>query len=117
VAYDSIELKQELDENIVKLNVDKRKAYNTIINAVDKINETKPGGNVYFIDGPGGTGKTFLYSTILAKIRMKSDVALAVASSGIAALLLPGGRTAHSRFKIPLNLDKYSTCNIKVRVK
>ena len=35
-----------------------------------------------------------------------------VASSGIAATLLPGGRTAHSRFKIPLKLDEDSTCSI-----
>ncbi|OMO80354.1 DNA helicase PIF1, ATP-dependent [Corchorus olitorius] len=32
---------------------------------------------------------------------------------GIASLLLPGGRTTHSRFKIPLTLDEWSTCEIK----
>jgi hypothetical protein len=37
VAYDLIELKQELDENIVKLNVDQRKPYNTIVYAVQVI--------------------------------------------------------------------------------
>ena len=42
---------------------------------------------------------------ILAKIRAQSEIALACASSGIAATLLPGGRTAHSTFKIPLNLQ------------
>ncbi|XP_028106546.1 uncharacterized protein LOC114305630 [Camellia sinensis] len=31
---------------------------------------------------------------------------------GIAALLLPGGRTAHSRFKIPLDPDNSSCCSI-----
>jgi ATP-dependent DNA helicase PIF1 len=31
---------------------------------------------------------------------------------GIAALLIPGGRTAHSRFGIPINIDEYSTCEI-----
>lgn len=39
---------------------------------------------------------------------------MACASSGIAALLLSNGRTAHSRFKIPLELNSFSTCNIKV---
>ncbi|XP_047954108.1 uncharacterized protein LOC125200514 [Salvia hispanica] len=34
-------------------------------------------------------------------------------SSGIASLLLPGGRTAHSRFKIPIIVDEDSMCNIK----
>jgi hypothetical protein len=36
---------------------------------------------------------------------------LCVASSGIAALLLPGGRTSHSRFKIPLQTNETSFCN------
>ena len=37
---------------------------------------------------------------------------LNVASSGIAALLLEGGRTAHSRFAIPLNVLDDSMCHI-----
>src|SRR3954469_22330698 len=66
----------------------------------------------FFIDGPGGTGKTFLYNTLLATIRSSGEIAVAVASSGIAALLITGGRTAHSRFKIPLKLNESSMCNI-----
>ncbi|XP_020967349.1 uncharacterized protein LOC107614824 [Arachis ipaensis] len=41
------------------------------------------------------------------------DIVLNIASSGIASLLLSNGRTAHSRFKIPLNITEYSVCNIK----
>ena len=67
----------------------------------------------YFIDGPGGTGKTFLYKLILSKIRSNEQIALAVASSGLAAVLLPNGRTSHSRFKIPLKIHETSICNIK----
>ena len=39
---------------------------------------------------------------------------MAIASSGIAATLLPGGRTAHSALKLPLNLHSTETptCNI-----
>ncbi|KAL4083880.1 hypothetical protein QTP88_029196 [Uroleucon formosanum] len=42
------------------------------------------------------------------------DIALAVASSGIAATLLEGGRTAHATFKLPLNLTTSVNpfCNI-----
>jgi hypothetical protein len=40
-------------------------------------------------------------------------IVLAVASSGVAALLLPGGRTAHSRFKIPIDLHDRSLCSIR----
>jgi hypothetical protein len=49
---------------------------------------------------------------ILAKVRSNYGIAIAVASSGIAALLLNGGRTAHSRFKIPIKLTKDSTLDI-----
>ncbi|PIA34321.1 hypothetical protein AQUCO_03800129v1 [Aquilegia coerulea] len=51
----------------------------------------------------------------MAKLRSKGKIVLAIASSGIASLLLLGGRTAHSRFNIPLNVDEYSTCNITKR--
>ncbi|KAG7529694.1 hypothetical protein ISN44_Un127g000010, partial [Arabidopsis suecica] len=43
----------------------------------------------------------------------KGDIVLNVASSGIASLLLEGGRTAHSRFGIPLTPNEFATCNMK----
>ncbi|XP_076037532.1 uncharacterized protein LOC143022983 [Oratosquilla oratoria] len=47
-------------------------------------------------------------------VRSKSKVALAVASSDIAATVLHGGRTAHNMFKIPLmEHNERKTCNIK----
>jgi len=67
----------------------------------------------FFVDGLGGAGKTFLYNTLLATVRAEGGIALPVASSGIAALLLEGGRTAHSRFQLPVNnLSSNSNCNI-----
>ncbi|KAL7614265.1 uncharacterized protein LOC128132459 [Lactuca sativa] len=61
-------------------------------------------GGVFFVYGYGGTGKTFLWKTISATIRCDGHIVLNVASSGIASLLLPGGRTAHSRFITPFEL-------------
>ena len=49
---------------------------------------------------------------VLAKIRADGGIALSTASSGIAATLLEGGTTAHSRFKIPIDIHADSTCNI-----
>jgi len=37
---------------------------------------------------------------------------LCVASTGIAALLLPDGRTSHSQFRIPLELTSLSICSV-----
>jgi len=71
-------------------------------------------GEIFYLDAPGGTGKTLVIKLILASIRSKNYIALAIASSGIAATLLPGGRTAHSALKLPLNLHSTETltCNI-----
>jgi ATP-dependent DNA helicase PIF1 len=66
---------------------------------------------VFFVDGPGGTGKTFLYKAILARVRSEGLIGIATATSGIAASILPGGRTAHSRFKVPITLAENSTCS------
>ncbi|OMO89802.1 DNA helicase PIF1, ATP-dependent [Corchorus capsularis] len=89
------------------LNTNQQHAYDKIISVV---NQQK--GGLFFIDGPGGTGKKFLYRAILATIRNDGLIALATATSRIAATLLPGGRTAHSRFKLPLNPEASSVCFI-----
>ena len=99
----------EMNEN---LNGCQQKAYLAIMDAI----HTKC-PKVFFLDGPGGTGKTYLYNCILSRIRGEGKIALACASFGIASLLLSKGRTAHSRFKIPLILTTTSTCNIKVNSK
>jgi hypothetical protein len=44
----------------------------------------------------------FLSHAIINRLRSEGLVVLVVAPSGIVSLLLLGGRTAHSRFKIPL---------------
>ena len=59
-------------------------------------------GRVFFEDGPGGTRKTYLYRALLARVRTTDRITVATATSGIAASIMPGGRTAHSRFKIPI---------------
>lgn len=70
-------------------------------------------GGVFFLHGYGGTGKTFMWQTLASALRCKLQIVLTVASSGIASLLLPGGRTAHSKFKIPVPTEENSTCNIE----
>ncbi|KAI5406498.1 hypothetical protein KIW84_053005, partial [Lathyrus oleraceus] len=67
----------------------------------------------YFLCGYGGTRKTFMWNTLSAALRCKGDIVLNMASSGIAILLLPGGRTAHSKFKISIPCLESSICNIE----
>uniref|UniRef100_K3YXY4 ATP-dependent DNA helicase n=2 Tax=Setaria italica TaxID=4555 RepID=K3YXY4_SETIT len=106
--YDRNSLQKECVELLQKLNLDQRKAFDAITQSVNsKL------GKLIFVNGYGGTGKTFLWKAITKSLRSEGKIVLAVASSGIAALLLPGGRTAHSRFHIPLNINNESTCDIK----
>jgi PIF1-like helicase len=75
------------------------------------VNENR--GGVFFIDGPGATEKSFLYKTLLVEVCSRDLITIATVSFEAAANNLPRGRTAHSRYKIPLQLENNSMCNIK----
>ncbi|KAD4586201.1 hypothetical protein E3N88_23802 [Mikania micrantha] len=108
LAYNRHDLLDEFKHLIITLTDEQRSIFDDIILAVRK----KKGG-VFFVYGYGGTGKTFLWKTLSIALRSEGEIVLNVASSGIASLLLTGGRTAHSRFKIPINLNEDSICTIK----
>lgn len=103
-SYNRNDLNNFVLENIPKLQIEQKRAYDNIMHSVN--NET---GFMFFLDAPGGTGKTFLLRLILATVRRDNKIALALASSGIAATLLDGGRTAHSALKLPLNIHTIDT--------
>ena len=88
------------------LNAEQRSAYDEIMVVVC----SKQDG-LFFVDGPSGTGKIFLYRALLAKLRSLDKLAVATATSGVAAAIMPGGRTAHSHFKIPLSLQEGGCCS------
>src|SRR6266540_4084195 len=102
----SIKVDHEHASVVSSLNREQRYAYDNILSSVDS-----DSGGVFFVDGPGGTGKTFLYKALLARVRSEGKIAVATATSGVAASIMPGGRTAHSRFKIPLNIEDAASCS------
>lgn len=104
-SYDLSDLNL-ITEKASSMTTEQRVIFNEVIDSVE--NNL---GKLFFIDGPGGTGKSFLLEQILANIRVSRKIAIAVASSSIAATLLTGGRTVHSRFRLPLELEENSTCN------
>ncbi|KAH9687645.1 ATP-dependent DNA helicase [Citrus sinensis] len=106
--YDRDQLKKLHEKSFAALNACQKSAYEAIMHSVE--NEK---GCLFFINGHGGTGKIFLWNTIIAKLISHSKIVLPVATSGIAALLLPNGRTAHSRFHIPLDVIAECTCEIR----
>jgi GTPase SAR1 family protein len=92
----------------MQINLEQQSAFDKIVEAVE--NKT---GQTFFLHGPGGTGKTYVYNTLCHFLHGQGRIVLYVTSSGIAALLLIGGRTTHSYFKIPINLHESSLCGIK----
>lgn len=94
--------------NKAKLNREQRIAHDAIVDAA----LGKSGDKVFFLNGAAGTGKTFTWNTIMNTLRGQEKIVLCVASSGIASIMLKGGKTAHSTFKIPLDIHETSTCDI-----
>ncbi|PAA92237.1 hypothetical protein BOX15_Mlig005928g1 [Macrostomum lignano] len=82
---EAAELHAEVEAQIGMLTEEQR----VIFEAVQSNLETG-GGGLHFIDAPGGTGKTFLLTLLLNCVRARRQIAVAVASSGIAATILPG---------------------------
>jgi len=95
------------EQHIPNLNPDQKATFDKIIYAI-----TNRTGEIFFLYGPGGTGKTYLYNTLCYQLCSDNKIVLCVASSGIAALLLKGGCTAHSCFKVPIPIHESSVCNI-----
>ncbi|CAH9142089.1 unnamed protein product [Cuscuta epithymum] len=108
LKYDKCAMAETHAKLLKNMNEEQRSVYDKIMEFVDGTS-----GGVFFLYGHDGTGKTYVWKTLSAAIRSRGQIVLNVASSGIASLLLPGGRTAHSRFAIPLNVTEDSTCNIK----
>jgi len=90
-----------------QLNVKQKEIVDLILNRLDNNNHNS---NCFYIDGPGGSGKTFIYTTIyhLAKIRNKRVCTMGF--TDIAATLLPAGKPVHKTFGLPVSLFRSVIC-------
>ena len=91
IDYDQGEQRAYVDHNVPLLTADQREVYDYYCSMIGRDE-----GGLLFLDAPGGTGKIFLINLILTKLQSESKIALATASSRIAATLLTGGRILHS---------------------
>ncbi|KRH33055.2 hypothetical protein GLYMA_10G096000v4 [Glycine max] len=107
MAYDKEMLAKQYN-TAYQLLTDEQK---TIVDTIMSVVNTQSAA-IYFLYGYGGTGKTFVWTTLSSGIRSNGGIVCTISSSGIASLLLPVGQTAHSKFAIPVPATKNSTCNI-----
>ena len=87
-SYDRNELATGGQSNLQQANDEQRTIIERILLAVRQMTPT-----TFFLDGPGGCGKTFVENTVAAILRSEGKIVLMVGSSGICAILLKGGRT------------------------
>ena len=109
------DLAEMVERQVPTLTDEQTVVFDTILDAV-KLQKPL---NV-FLDARGGCGKTYLLNTVLAAVRSLEPggcVALAMATTGIAANLLSLGRTFHSRMKAPLSPTEESTLSISSQSK
>lgn len=98
-----------------KFNVDQFAAYERIIDCIS-LNSQNP-TRCFFIDGPAGTGKTFIYNGLYHRLLAMQKKTVRVAWTGIASILLPCGTTSHRFFNLPIELNQKGICFLKSRDK
>ncbi|KYN05845.1 ATP-dependent DNA helicase PIF1 [Cyphomyrmex costatus] len=97
-----------------QLNKKQKEIVDIILNTLDNnISEKR----CFYIDGPGGSGKTFIYTTIYYLAKVRNKCVCTMAYTGIAATLLPHGKTVHKTFELPVPLFVDSTSGIKIQSK
>ncbi len=83
-----------------------------VLNAVRK---TATYQKCFLIDAAGGTGKTFVFESLYGRLTAEGKKVQCVAYTGIAANLLPDGRTVHNFFKLPVPLEEGASSRIEAQ--
>jgi len=107
--FDAVSEAEMAEQLILTLNDRQLQSFTRIQRAIDGDNLER----CFFLDGPGGSGKTYLYKTLMSFIRGRGQIVLPFATTGIAATLMNGGRTAHSGFKLPVPLIDTSVSGLR----
>ena len=110
-SIDRVAARRQADLLLGLLNVEQKSAFYQIMNSVNNIDLSQ---RQFFLDGPGGTGKTFLYKVVTYVLQSQGKTVVSVASTGIAATLLIEGKTFHSTFKLYPPITETTTSQIKL---
>ena len=108
--FDTDIQKAKFNESVKLLNKEQREIFELVTG-----NLRSSTGQQFCLDAPAGCGKTFLFNLLAYFVRMTGGICLCLASTGIAAENMEGGRTAHSRFKLPIPVMEDSVCGIKLQ--
>jgi len=113
--YHAIDLAARWAPQVNALNAQQRTVFDRIMAAVE---DNRDVAKTFYVDGPGGTGKTTLYGCLKWSLQNQQPPreVLCVAFTGIAASLMDGGMTVHSTFGLPFGtLTDDDTSNITMQ--
>ncbi|KEH40062.1 PIF1-like helicase [Medicago truncatula] len=99
--FNKVELEKTHADILLMLTDEQRCVHDKIMESVGSDDN-----GFFYLYGYGGTGKTFIWKRLSVAVRSKGLIVLNAASNGIAALLLPGGRTAHSTPTVPFEINE-----------
>ena len=102
----NLDFANEFHTRFNNLNDSQREIFNKVQEAL--LDETQR-SKMFFVDGPGGSGKTYLFESMINYAKSINKSVLPGAYTGIAASLLPEGQTIHSRFGVPFVLERDTT--------
>ncbi|KYN16225.1 DNA repair and recombination protein pif1, mitochondrial [Trachymyrmex cornetzi] len=114
---DYITLEEDMEignKQYEQLNNKQKEIVNFILNKLDTNDHSS---NCIYIDGPGGSGKTFIYMTIYYLVKIRNTRICTMAFTGIVATLLPAGKTVHKTFGLSVPLFADSSSSIKIQSK
>ncbi|KAI9085518.1 hypothetical protein K1719_032361 [Acacia pycnantha] len=86
MSYDKVALHQQAISLTSSLNPERRTTFDKVMSSLNKT-----ATSFFFVQGYGGTRKTFLWNALTSTLHARGDIVLTVASSGIVATLLPSG--------------------------
>jgi ATP-dependent DNA helicase PIF1 len=96
----------ERDRLVAMLTAEQRAGYGAVMTAIG----SQRACNVFAVLSSAGCGKTIFANAVAATVRAAGRTAVCVAASALAAMLLLGGTTAHSRFHIPIPANDGTIC-------
>ena len=98
-----------INERLIQPNAEQRNLLDLLIRSVQRRSTCSaaalPGSDQehFLVLGGPGVGKTFLVKRLLRQLSSLNTSAVTVAFTGAAAVNIPGGRTIHSLFHLPIN--------------
>jgi len=100
------------DDLLNSLTAEQRIVYDSVLNALHTRVDDVPKARLFYLDGPAGTGKSYLINTIYRNAVSQGFKVTTATTTGISATLIPRGQTMHRVFGIPIELKPQSRSSI-----